>query len=111
LLEITLRHCNKWNRRVPRERLFYAEMTDRGNEPADDEPTPDDAAELADLVRWLMLSLATPQERLILSLFLKGYSAPEIGGQVGMSERTTFRTISSIKERVRERLEKLRARD
>lgn len=111
LLEVTLRHCNKWNRRVQRERTRIVPLqpskdeTDTGFEPADDEPTPAEAAALADLVEWLMRGLEMPDERKMVMLRLQGCPIAEIAGKVLTSERTVARTIKEVKERLARRLE------
>src|SRR5262249_12489517 len=113
LLEITLRHCNKWNKRVQREGGKTVPLepskgkTDTGFEPADDEPTPEEAAALADLVDGLLSSLDMPFERQILKLRLQGYTVAEISREVSMAERTVARTISEVKACLGKRLEAL----
>lgn len=70
------------------------------------EPTPAEAAELADTVAGLMRELDA-RDRPILVLGLQGYTAQEIAAQVGRAERTVYRAL----ERIRGRLEQLRAAD
>lgn len=114
LLEITLRHCNKWNRRVQRERAQLMplrtsqEETDAGFEPADEEPGPEEVTALADLVEWLMRGLEMPYERQVVMLRLQGYSVVEIASTTSLSERTVARTISEVKGLLAKRLEQFR---
>ena len=58
---------------------------DTGFEPRDDEPTPEEAAVLADLVEWLMRALETVQQREALTLLLQGYVRAEISREVKIS--------------------------
>jgi RNA polymerase sigma-70 factor (ECF subfamily) len=66
------------------------------------EPTPAEAAALADLVEGLMRDFEG-RERRILSLRLQGFTAEEIKAEVGCSERTVYRVL----DRARKRLERL----
>jgi RNA polymerase sigma-70 factor, ECF subfamily len=66
------------------------------------EPTPDDAAVLTDTVEELLRGLE-PHEQEMLTLFLQGYSIPEISRQVGWAERTVHRLLA----RTRKRLERM----
>lgn len=70
------------------------------------EPTPAEAAQLTDTVEQLMRDL-DERDRPIVLLSLQGYAAPEIADQTGRSERTVYRAL----DRVRERLEQLRRED
>jgi RNA polymerase sigma factor (sigma-70 family) len=115
LVEITLRHCNKWNKRVRRERLKTVPIqpsrdeADTGFEPEDDEPTPEEAAVLADLVEWLMRGLETVRQREVLKLLLQGYTPSEVSRELKMAVRTVFRTRDAVRGRIRQRLEELTA--
>lgn len=66
------------------------------------EPTPAEAAELAETVTRLMESLDA-DERPILELSLQGYSTREISEQLNRAERT----VRLLRERVRKRLERM----
>jgi RNA polymerase sigma-70 factor (ECF subfamily) len=68
------------------------------------EPTPEEAAMLNETVEQLLASLHE-RERPILVLALQGYSLPEISERVHRTERTVYRTL----KRVKEKLEELRA--
>jgi RNA polymerase sigma-70 factor (ECF subfamily) len=72
-------------------------------DPAGLDPTPSEAAVLADTVEQLLRGFEDRQ-REIVSLALQGYSHVEIGAQVGRTQRTVRRTL----ERVRNRLERMR---
>lgn len=108
---ITLRKCcdrvryfRTEGRDVSREARPAAEG---GHEPWQDavgrEPTPDEAAVLAETVEGLLRSL-DPDERPIVELSLQGYSTQEISERLGRAERSVRR----LRERVRQRLELLR---
>jgi RNA polymerase sigma-70 factor, ECF subfamily len=68
------------------------------------EPTPDEAAVLAETVEHLLRGL-DGNERGIVELSLQGYSTHEISEKVGRAERSVRR----LRERVRKQLEALRA--
>jgi RNA polymerase sigma-70 factor (ECF subfamily) len=61
------------------------------------EPTPLEAAMLAETVEQLMASLE-PRQRQILSLSLQGLTVPEVSAQVGCTERTVYRALDRVKE-------------
>jgi RNA polymerase sigma-70 factor (ECF subfamily) len=67
------------------------------------DPTPSEAALLAETVENLLRGLPEV-EQTILALTLQGYSIAEIKAQVGRTERTVQRVL----ERVRKRLQRLR---
>jgi RNA polymerase sigma-70 factor (ECF subfamily) len=64
------------------------------------EPTPQEAAVLAETVEQLLRALPE-SERPILELSLQGYTAREIGQQLGRAERSVRR----LREQIRRRLE------
>ncbi len=68
------------------------------------EPTPDEAAVLAETVDHLLRGL-DGDERSVVELSLQGYTAQEISATLGRAERSVRR----LRERVRKRLEELRA--
>ena len=111
LTRITLRKC------ADRARYHSAECRDAAREavaPPDEgaawpepegrEPTPDEAAVLAETLERLLRGLGA-DERAILELSLQGYSAAEVGEQLGRSERSVRR----VRERARARLDRMRA--
>ncbi len=113
LVVITVRKCGAQKRR------FHAAARDvrRETAPADDafgaawegvarEPTPEEAALLAETVEQLFRGLDAG-DRSVLELGLQGYKAPEISAQVGRAERSVYRVL----ERARGRLERLAAED
>jgi RNA polymerase sigma-70 factor (ECF subfamily) len=110
LVVITLRKCGRQaaqfrsaRRDVSRER---APAAGAAAEAVADEPTPAEAAALADTVR-VLLEPFPERDRQIIGLRLQGYSVPEISARVQRTERTVFRVL----EKVRERLEALCAAD
>jgi RNA polymerase sigma-70 factor (ECF subfamily) len=71
----------------------------------DRDPRPDEAVLLSETVEALFRSIDDPDERAILELSLQGYTAAEISEQLGRAERSVRR----LRERVRKRLERMRA--
>lgn len=67
---------------------------------ADEEPTPDEVTELADLVEHLFAEL-DDDARKVVELRLQGSEVREIAEQIGMSERSTARKIDQVKERLK----------
>lgn len=60
------------------------------------EPSPEEAAALAELVAELMRRL-DERERVVLTLSLQGWSVAEISGQIGRTERTVQRILDRIR--------------
>jgi RNA polymerase sigma-70 factor, ECF subfamily len=111
---ITIRKC------ADRARYYQAECRDLqreggasfnpGSNPASlvavgREPTPDEAAVLAETVAGLLQQL-NGNERRIVELSLQGYSTQEISEQTGRAERSVRR----LRERVRKHLEQQQAK-
>ncbi len=110
LVVITVRKCGRratyfraarrdLRREVPVDGAEEASGVAR--EPADDEPTPDEAAMLTETVEGLMNSLVGRQ-REILALTLQGLNAAEIGVQLACTERTVYRVLERVKEWLQE---------
>jgi RNA polymerase sigma-70 factor (ECF subfamily) len=108
LVVMTLRKCHR------QKRLFYADRRDVRREVAlaalateidaselyDREPTPAEAAVLAETVTELLQQLSgRPRE--ILVLYLQGYTVRQIGSQMGCTERAVYRTYERVQEWVR----------
>jgi RNA polymerase sigma-70 factor, ECF subfamily len=70
----------------------------------DREPSPEEAAVLAETVESLFQAVDDPDERAILELSLQGFTASEISESLGRAERSVRR----LRERVRKRLERMR---
>jgi RNA polymerase sigma-70 factor (ECF subfamily) len=66
----------------------------------DREPTPPEAAILAETVEQLLRGV-DPDDRAIVELSLQGYSAQEVGARLGRAERTVRRVRELIKRRLR----------
>lgn len=64
------------------------------------DPTPAEAAMVADTVKELMSRL-DPTDQEILTLRLQGHTTAEIATTVGRSERTVFRVLDGIRDHVR----------
>jgi RNA polymerase sigma-70 factor, ECF subfamily len=114
LTVLTVRKCGRWAAYFQAEcRDVRAEATPRpgaesagrGWEALDREPSPAEAAMLAETVEELFRGLEG-RERAIVSLGLQGYTAPEISGQLRRPERTVYRVL----ERVKKHLLRLQAR-
>jgi RNA polymerase sigma-70 factor (ECF subfamily) len=107
---ITLRKCADRVRHFAADRRNIAR--EASNEPADEieswreaidqEPTPEQAAILAETLEQTLAGLAPP-ERPIVELSLQGYSTREVSERLGRAERSVRR----VRERVRQRLERI----
>ena len=64
------------------------------------DPTPAETAMVTDTLRELMSRL-DPSDQQILTMRLQGHTTAEIAAEVGLSERTVFRVLDTIKEHVR----------
>jgi RNA polymerase sigma-70 factor, ECF subfamily len=67
------------------------------------DPTPAEAAMMADTLRELMAKL-DPVHQPVLTLRLQGYTAGEIAAAVGCSERTVFRVLDAVRDFLRRQL-------
>ena len=67
------------------------------------EPSPDEAAAIADELEYIMRSL-TDTERRTLELRLQGELLEAIAAELGQSERTVRRTLAHVREIMRKRL-------
>jgi RNA polymerase sigma-70 factor (ECF subfamily) len=112
LVVITLRKCGRQikyyrsaSRDIHREIpvVYPSEDADSDGGTSSDEPTPSEAAMLTETVERLLNSLEG-RHREILALSLQGYSVQEISTQLGCTERTAYRVL----ERVKEKLQALR---
>ena len=63
-----------------------------------DEPTPEEAALLAETTEAIMRCLSGEKDRQIFELSLQGYSIPEISALVGHYERGVERVRSKVKK-------------
>jgi RNA polymerase sigma factor (sigma-70 family) len=105
LLAITWRHCDKWNKRWQRfkERAGVPVPIEPGQEPSADEPTPEEAAGLAEVVERLMSGLSDRQ-RQIFQLRLQGYSVAEISAQIQLSSALVYRIMGQLREHINKHL-------
>jgi RNA polymerase sigma-70 factor (ECF subfamily) len=102
---ITLRKCGQRRSYLRAKRRTAGALpvgTDVWRAAIDRDPTPLEAATMADLVRSLLDRL-DPIEKDIVALTLEGYTASEVAEQLDRSERTVWR----IREGVRARLRRL----
>ena len=112
LLEMTLRHCEKWNKRFrARKRRPAGGVTPIGDGseeggvvPADDAPGPEEAVDEADyyahLVRELE-ALLSERQRTVLALHLSGRRADEIADRIGFARPTVDRELAAIRAHAR----------
>jgi RNA polymerase sigma-70 factor (ECF subfamily) len=70
-------------------------------EPLGRDPTPSEAAVLVETVEALARELGTRDGK-ILALSLEGFSVAEVSARVGCTERTVYRTLAYIRERLEE---------
>jgi RNA polymerase sigma-70 factor (ECF subfamily) len=109
LTVITLRKCGRQIQRfLAGARDVRREAAPAGGDESNsgwhalaDEPTPSEAAALAETVEQLMRGLSGATERRVLELSLQGYGPREISDQVGRSERTVHRVLGLVRNRLR----------
>lgn len=65
------------------------------------EPTPLEAAVLTDTLAHLMAGLPERDRDLVI-LVLQGYTIPEMSARLGRSERTLFRRLDAVRDRLRQ---------
>jgi|ERR1043165_2465765 RNA polymerase sigma-70 factor (ECF subfamily) len=115
LTRVTLHKCLKWtdyfhaqSRSLDREGTPSAPASDSDNswEFIDREPTPPEAAMLAETVEQVLLGL-NKHEQEIVTMSLQGYQAAEISAQLGCTEAKVYR----LRNRIRRRLERMRDAD
>jgi RNA polymerase sigma-70 factor (ECF subfamily) len=110
LVVITLRKCcnradylRAARRDVRREVPLAAAEADPLVALTSREPTPEEAAVLAETVEQLLQGFRE-RDRAVLALTLQGFAVAEVSGQVGCSERKVYRVL----ERAREELQRMR---
>jgi RNA polymerase sigma-70 factor (ECF subfamily) len=103
LVVLTVRKCGRKRRQEHAARRDVAR-----DAPADDvdswqaidrEPTPEEAAQLSELVEHLMRG-ASHREQRILMLRLQGHSISEISEQIARTERTVLRVLQQFRKRL-----------
>jgi RNA polymerase sigma-70 factor (ECF subfamily) len=106
LVVITVRKCGRrieyfhaGRRDVRREESVQPpeDGSDVHWDPSAAEPTPLEAAQLAEMVEHLLSSFEG-RHREIVSLSLQGHSVPEISERVGCTERTVYRVLERANE-------------
>jgi RNA polymerase sigma-70 factor (ECF subfamily) len=111
LAVITIRKCGRVSERyysaardVNRE-VAAGEDDETGEDPLclSREPTPAEAAILADMVESLMRLLSS-RDRQIVSLSLQGYTPQEVGEKIGRSERTVQRVLKDVRAWLQEKM-------
>src|SRR5262245_2236059 len=96
-LKYLRRECRDLGREVPLEDAGGPEA--RGWQALAREPSPPEAAILAETVEELMRGL-DDRERTMLALSLQGYTVQEVSPQVGRSERTVQRLLERVHKRL-----------
>lgn len=106
LVTITLRKCRYQvrqfltaKRNVNREFSGGSDGTPQDWQMVASEPTPAEAAEMADLVHHFLTSL-NERNRLIAESTLRGTAPADIAKQMGLTERTIYRQIEQIKDKL-----------
>jgi RNA polymerase sigma factor (sigma-70 family) len=96
-----LRHYQAARRDLRREVSPVADPEDAVTvwQPVAREPTPAEAAVLAEAVEQLFRDLQEPQ-RPIVELALQGYTAAEISAETGSAERTVYRILERLKRKL-----------
>lgn len=107
LTVMTVRKCGRRltyfraaRRDVGREVHLQAEEAGAGWEAVARDPTPSEAAALAETLEQVLRDLDAP-DREILALHLQGCPLPEISAQVGYSQRTVRRALDTLRHRLR----------
>jgi RNA polymerase sigma factor (sigma-70 family) len=106
---ITVRKCNRQlrlfgtDRRAVGREVSAPPPTDSRPtwEPASSEPTPAEAAILAETVKRVLGEL-DERDRQILALTLQGAEPDKVAEQVGCTQRTVYRVLGYIKERLQQ---------
>jgi RNA polymerase sigma-70 factor (ECF subfamily) len=101
-----VRHLRAERRDISREAASPAEGAEPWREAISREPSPEEAAVLAETVEQVLRGL-DEKERPIFELSLQGYSAQEISESLGRAERSVRR----LRERLRRQLERLQTED
>jgi RNA polymerase sigma-70 factor (ECF subfamily) len=109
LLVITLRKCGRRVEYFRAKRRNVAQEVPVGGADEDvltwsaiaHEPTPEEAAMLSETVEQVMRDLHE-RERPILVLALQGFSLPEISEHVRRTERTVYRVLRRVKDKLEE---------
>lgn len=108
LLSITIRKCINLRRHYRCDRRDVGREVAGGLDPAEEaigwealdrEPTPEEAALLADDLTHLVHGLSERDCRIV-ELRLQDYTPIEISARVGCAERTVFRVLHRVKDRL-----------
>ncbi|MGQ9914227.1 MAG: sigma-70 family RNA polymerase sigma factor [Thermogutta sp.] len=106
LARLTQRKCVKYRRRfyaqrrdVRREQLAGAYPDERHYEFQVDQPLPDETVAAQDAIEFVTRGLDETQRGICL-LRLAGFSIQEIGDKMGCSERTVYRVLALVRERL-----------
>ena len=108
LLLVTSRKCGEKarmllaeKRSVNREQVLDPEMSPEQNFGVAGDPTPDQVAIFNETLTTLMEPMSESQ-RTIVHMRMKNYTYAEIGDKLGRTERTVYRTLGEIRDRMNE---------
>jgi RNA polymerase sigma-70 factor (ECF subfamily) len=100
LTVLTVRKCANQAQRYRRHgRDLGREVPTADFETLSREPTPEEAAVLAETLEQVMRGL-TAREREMVALSLQGKSMPEVSAAVGRAERTVRRVLDQVRQRL-----------
>jgi RNA polymerase sigma-70 factor (ECF subfamily) len=94
-----IQHYRAARRDVGRETAPAADESSASWEAIARDPTPSEAAALTETVEQLLAEL-NERDRQILVLSLQGSSVPEISERVGYTERTVYRVLGWVRQRL-----------
>jgi RNA polymerase sigma-70 factor (ECF subfamily) len=109
LTVLTVRKCGRWRQHFQAAARDVRREVPAGGSSSDAapvlqalarEPAPDEAAALAEMVEGLLRGLR-PRDRDVLSLRLQGYTPAETAARLRLPERTVFRILDRVKDRLR----------
>jgi RNA polymerase sigma-70 factor (ECF subfamily) len=106
LTVMTVRKCNRWRARFHTgKRDVTAEVpalkeTGAGLTALARDPTPEEVVLLGELVEGLLRELGE-RDRDVLTLALQGYTPVEIVAETGVPERTVYRILERVRQRLR----------
>lgn len=103
LVRIVARACRRLSRGLKNDTTLH----DSDSEPTDSQETPEDGAartELGEVLDSLLLTLEPRDRALLLLAELEGYSAAEIGRELGMNEGAVRTRLSRLRQKLRAEL-------
>lgn len=110
---ITVRKCGRWREHFQAAKLdvrreitpeFSSDESVYRWEAAGEEPTPVEAATLAETLQRIMESLPSEVHRQVLSLQLQGYTPTEISDRVRRTAATVRRILAGLRDQIERQL-------